>query len=394
MDADASPATPHPRSHKPAASPSARAAATAKDRPTARTDFHSSRAPPAIRRRHQQGQHHGDRENRRDRNAMLGDDIQLLHDTDTSRDKQQRQMREQASSGILHAVLLQRPARQNAEAVTRQQQQQQKQQADHRTRHRQRKTAHDDFARQLTQQDKTEACYHSTSAPETPASTDPGGRLSMSLDGPAARNRHLRICRLGKGQQFCRGPSDGIDKGRGLAALPVHVNAGELANRGDLAGFGVAHLVPEAERPITNLKQNAFDLDDIAGQQFALDTVAYQRGLAIRYRIEIGRRSGLPAEERPRRLGEGFSPSASCCTRCNIRRLSGSISTRHWRWQSCWHCIDRRRYACGPCRRFPWNISDRWRWGTSPVLPERQASRLRGPSAWLPRPSAPRARLV
>src|SRR5216683_803380 len=187
MDADASPATPHPRSHKPAASPSARAAATAKDRPTARTDFHSSRAPPAIRRRHQQGQHHGDRENRRDRNAMLGDDIQLLHDTDTSRDKQQRQMREQASAGILHAVLSQRPARQNAEAVTRQQQQQQKQQADHRTRHRQRKTAHDDFARQLTQQDKTEACDHWQSARKTPASTGPGGRLSMSLDGPAAR---------------------------------------------------------------------------------------------------------------------------------------------------------------------------------------------------------------
>ena len=127
---------------------------------------------------------------------------------------------------------------------------------------------------------------------------------------PQRELRRLRICRLGKGQQFCRGPSDGIDKGRGLAALPVHVNAGELANRGDLAGFGVAHLVPEAERPITNLKQNAFDLDDIAGQQFALDTVAYQHpgGLAIRYRIEIGGPSGLPAEERPRRLGEGVQP--------------------------------------------------------------------------------------
>src|ERR1700730_2796750 len=187
---------PHPRSHKPATSPSARAAATAKDRPTARTDFRSSRAPPTRqqpargekrRNRHQQGQHYRDRENRRDRNAMVGDDIQLLHDADASRDEQQRQMREQASAGILHTVLLQRPTRENAEAVTRQQQQQQQQQADHRTRHRQRKTAHDDFARQLTQQDKTEVCNHSRSAREARASTDPGGRLSMSRYWPERR---------------------------------------------------------------------------------------------------------------------------------------------------------------------------------------------------------------
>jgi hypothetical protein len=42
-------------------------------------------------------------------------------------------MREQGFAGILHAVLLQRPARENANAVARQPQQQQKQQADHRT---------------------------------------------------------------------------------------------------------------------------------------------------------------------------------------------------------------------------------------------------------------------
>jgi hypothetical protein len=70
----------------------------------------------------------------------------------------------------------------------------------------------------------------------------------------------------GCGEQCCGGPSDRLCKRRGFAHLPVYVDAGELANRSDLIGFGVAHLVPEADGPVTNLKQNAFDLDDIAGQ--------------------------------------------------------------------------------------------------------------------------------
>src|SRR5882724_13164299 len=52
--------------------------------------------------------------------------------------------------------------------------------------------------------------------------------------------------------------------------MSVHVDAGGLAERCDLAGFGVAHLVPEADRLVANLEQGAPDLDDIAGQQFAL----------------------------------------------------------------------------------------------------------------------------
>src|SRR5712691_7404706 len=98
------------------------------------------------------------------RRCRASDQIELLHDADAGRDKQQRQMREQAAAGIFHAILLQRPARQRNEAVTRQQQQQQKQPADHRTRHRQAEPAHDDLPGQLTQQNKAEARYHSLSA--------------------------------------------------------------------------------------------------------------------------------------------------------------------------------------------------------------------------------------
>ena len=91
---------------------------------------------------------------------MFGDQIELLHHADAGRDEQQRQMREQAAAGVLHAAALQRPARENAEAVARQQQQQQEQQADHRTRHRQAEAAHEHFAGQLAQQDEAEACDH------------------------------------------------------------------------------------------------------------------------------------------------------------------------------------------------------------------------------------------
>ena len=51
---------------------------------------------------------------------MRRDEIELLHDTDTGREKQQRQMCEQAAAGILHPIAVQRPAPENGEAITRQ----------------------------------------------------------------------------------------------------------------------------------------------------------------------------------------------------------------------------------------------------------------------------------
>src|SRR5712671_628643 len=67
----------------------------------------------------------------------------------------------------------------------------------------------------------------------------------------------------------CRVADRGL-KWRRFARPPVHVNAGDLAGRGDLAGFGVAHLVRETDRFLADLKQPASHLDDIAGQEFAL----------------------------------------------------------------------------------------------------------------------------
>ena len=52
--------------------------------------------------------------------------------------------------------------------------------------------------------------------------------------------------------------------------LPVEVDGGDFAGRGDLAGFGVAHLVQEADRFFADFQQSAADLDDVAGEQFAL----------------------------------------------------------------------------------------------------------------------------
>jgi hypothetical protein len=58
---------------------------------------------------------------------VLGEQIELLHDADTGRDEQQRQVRQQAAAGTFHAIALQRPAREHDKTVARQQQQQQKQ---------------------------------------------------------------------------------------------------------------------------------------------------------------------------------------------------------------------------------------------------------------------------
>jgi hypothetical protein len=63
------------------------------------------------------------------------------------------------------------------------------------------------------------------------------------------------------------------DRGRerhGFPCLPVHVDADEFASCGDLAGFGVAHLMQEADRLVADFQEPAPDLDDIAGQQLAL----------------------------------------------------------------------------------------------------------------------------
>jgi hypothetical protein len=70
--------------------------------------------------------------------------------------------------------------------------------------------------------------------------------------------------RLGNGEMLFGRLADRIRKRRGFARLPVHVDTGDLARSGDFAGFGVAHLVPETDRLVADLEQDAFDLDDIA----------------------------------------------------------------------------------------------------------------------------------
>src|SRR5262245_20338622 len=69
--------------------------------------------------------------------------------------------------------------------------------------------------------------------------------------------------------------------------------------------------------------------------------------------------SPLPAAKRV-----AFSLSAACCTRCNSRRLSGSISDRRWHWSPCWRCIDRGKCACGPFPPTRPNISGIPPWET------------------------------
>src|SRR5215510_13986064 len=62
-------------------------------------------------------------------------------------------------------------------------------------------------------------------------------------------------------QMLCRDLADRILEGRGLARLPVHVNAHGLAGRRDLAGLGVTHLVQETDRFFSQLQKPASDLD-------------------------------------------------------------------------------------------------------------------------------------
>src|SRR5260370_16918879 len=64
--------------------------------------------------------------------------------------------------------------------------------------------------------------------------------------------------------------SDRLAKGYGLARLPVHVNTGDLADCGNLAGFCVTHLMPEADGFFADLDHSASDDSDIPAHQFAL----------------------------------------------------------------------------------------------------------------------------
>ena len=115
-----------------------------------------------------------------------------------------------------------------------------------------------------------------------PRDSDPErAHRALALKGVDRDRAEIRVFRFEAGhggsrhrlfrehQQFCRCPADGLRKRRRLARPAVHVNADDLADGGDLAGLGVAHLVAEADRALADLEQAAFDLDDVAGEQFA-----------------------------------------------------------------------------------------------------------------------------
>jgi hypothetical protein len=92
---------------------------------------------------------------------------------------------------------------------------------------------------------------------------------------------------------------------RRLPRLPVHVHADEFASGGDLAGFGVVHLVQEADRLVADFHKLAPDLDDVAGQQLALvGDVLLHRGHAAAGFAQIGRCQAKPGEQIPVRLVE------------------------------------------------------------------------------------------
>jgi hypothetical protein len=78
------------------------------------------------------------------------------------------------------------------------------------------------------------------------------------------------------------------------------VNAGDLANRGDFAGLGVAHLVPESDRFFADLEQHASNFDDISSQQFApVGDILLNRSHATAGFPEESRRQPDPREQIP-----------------------------------------------------------------------------------------------
>src|SRR5690348_18178813 len=76
--------------------------------------------------------------------------------------------------------------------------------------------------------------------------------------------------RLGGDQMFRGAIADRLRKRDRFALGPIHMHGRDLASRGNLASLGVAHLVPETDRLVADLDQRTPDLDDVAGQQFAL----------------------------------------------------------------------------------------------------------------------------
>src|SRR5260221_14061501 len=76
-------------------------------------------------------------------------------------------------------------------------------------------------------------------------------------------------CDLGRGgrEVLLRRRADGGCEGRGLAQGAVHVHAGDLAGRDDLAGLRIARLVQEANGFLADLEQMAAHLDDVAREQ-------------------------------------------------------------------------------------------------------------------------------
>jgi hypothetical protein len=102
------------------------------------------------------------------------------------------------------------------------------------------------------------------------------------------------------GEPAFGGSADGIAEGRGLARLAVEVSGGEFASGGDFAGLGVAHLVHQADRLVADLEQHTFDLDNIAGQQFALvGDALLRRDHAVAGFPQVSRRQSDPRKQIP-----------------------------------------------------------------------------------------------
>src|SRR5437899_8437522 len=73
----------------------------------------------------------------------------------------------------------------------------------------------------------------------------------------------------------------------------------------NLAGFGVAHFMQEADRLVADFQEPAPDLDNIAGQQLALvGDLLLHGGHAAAGLAQVGRRQPEPGEQIPVRLVE------------------------------------------------------------------------------------------
>src|SRR3954447_6265048 len=78
------------------------------------------------------------------------------------------------------------------------------------------------------------------------------------------------------------------------------MHARDLAERGDLAGLGVGHVVPEANRFVADVEQTTADLDDVTGEQLALvGDVLLHGGHAAAGAAQIARRQPEAGEQIP-----------------------------------------------------------------------------------------------